>query len=189
LVWALSLPALADHGPSQRVSDEGAGWTVDDFTLTDQRGAPFTEKQLEGKWTFVLFGDTRCEEPCRAALSALAGMFDRIGRTRAVETTQVLFVSLNAERDSPERLREYLASFDERFVGVTGPSQTLRRLAEDLGVLEALPAEAELVRAGASNYPGSLVLVNAEGVVWGQFLPPFDAMLLTSRYLRARIGR
>ena len=105
-LWLLAAgpvpPARAQDGESQRVNLALQGWPVDSFSLIDQHGKAFTHQRLQGQWTFVLFGDTRCAQPCDAALSALVSMDQRIARAEAIKTTQVLFVSLDPERDTPE---------------------------------------------------------------------------------------
>jgi len=167
--------ALAGHNPVQRVNRSAAGWPVGDFALTDDRGQPFTQDRLRGRWTFVVLGDTQCAEPCAAPLAALAGMRRRIAGTEALKTTQVVFVSLDPRRDTPRRLREYVAPFDSSFVGATGPNATLASLADDLG----LHGEARALQ-------GALVLLGPDGVVRAQYLPPFDVPLLTADYLKTR---
>lgn len=174
------LPALAHDGESQRVNLASQGWPVDSFTLLDQYGNTFTQERLQGQWTFVLFGDTHCGQPCTKALSALAAMGQRIARAKAIETTQVLFVSLDPQRDTPEVLRRYLTSFDDRFIGVSGSLQTLKGLTEDLGA--SVPASG----VDRTNYAGSLVLIGPDRVVRGELLPPFDPLLLTAEYLKTR---
>ena len=180
---------LADHGEKQHVSRVAAGWPIDAFTLVDQRGEPFTQQQLQGRWTFVLLGDVHCGEPCISALSALAGMYRRIARTEAMKTTQVLFISLDPERDTATQLQKYLAPFDERFIGAIGSRQTLRRLTDDLGVAARVPAQPGSIGAGSNNYSGSLLLIGPDGSVRAEFLPPFEVLLLTAEYLKTRVRR
>ena len=188
LAAGLILPAQANHGESQRVNLALQGWPVDSFTLVDQYGKAFTQARLQGQWTFLLFGDTHCAQPCTAALSALVAMNQRIARAEAIKTTQVLFVSLDPERDTPEILRRYLASFDERFIGVSGSWQTLKRLTEDLGVSLRNPVQ-PASRVDNTSYAGSLLLIGPDGVVRAELLPPFDALLLTAEYLKTRARR
>ena len=166
-------PAFAYHGRTQGVNRESAGWPVTSFALVDHHGQPLTELHLAGRWTFVLFGDTRCGARCDAALAALAAMNRRIARADAIRTTQVLFVSLEPERDTPELLRRHVASFDARFIGATGPRPSLKRLMDELDV-----------SAG-----GALVLIGPDAVLRSELLPPYDPMLLTAEYLRARSRR
>jgi protein SCO1/2 len=166
-------PAFAHHGGTQGVNRESAGWPVASFALVDHEGRPFTERRLKGRWTFVLFADTRCGARCDAPLEALAAMNRRIALADAIRTTQVLFVSLDPERDTPELLRRHLAAFDTRFVGATGSQASLRRLMDELDVSER----------------GALVLIGPDAVLRTELLPPYDPLLLTSEYLRTRSRR
>jgi protein SCO1/2 len=101
-----------------------------------------------------------------------------------MQTTQVLFISLDPERDTPTRLQKHLAPFDERFIGATGSKQILRRLADDLSVANG--AQAGPVSSGNGRYNGSLLLIGPDVVVRVEFLPPFDMLLLTAEYLKTR---
>lgn len=166
-------PVFAHHGNTQGVNREAAGWPVASFSLIDHEGRPFTERHLRGRWTFVLFGDTRCGARCDAPLAALAAMHRRIAGSDAIRTTQVLFVSLDPERDSPEMLRRHVASFDARFVAATGPRAALERLIDELDV------------AGR----GALALIGPDAVLRTELLPPYDPLLLTSEYMRTRSRR
>ncbi|QRQ88853.1 SCO family protein [Cupriavidus oxalaticus] len=183
LAWSLAGLAPAAHHETQRTDLASHGWPVGDFSLTDQDGRAFTQARLQGHWTLVLLGDTHCGNPCRAALAALAGLYQRLSPTQKLATTQVLFVSLDPQRDTPDALRRYLAPFDARFVGATGSPQTLARLLDDLGAGPDMPPAAN------ADYPGSLILVGPDATVRAQFLPPFDVTLLTAAYLKARVRK
>lgn len=181
LAVTLAAPALADQADPQRVDRALEGWMIGDFTLIDQHGNAFTQEHLENRWTFLLLGDTRCAESCTAALSALTGMRQRIARTEVVKMTQVLFVSLDSQRDSPERLRLYLAPFDPHFIGASGRRENLARLSADLTAPEAQP--------GTRTSAGSLWLIGPDRYVRSELLPPYDVQQLTARFLKTRIGR
>jgi protein SCO1/2 len=189
LVLGLAVAAMAAAHPdkAQPKNLDALGWPVAAFTLTDQHGQPFTQARLQGHWTFVLLGDTRCARPCEAALAAAAGLLKRIQPAQAHKTTQVLFVSLDPQRDTPQALRSYLAPHQPGFTAVTGAAATLQHLAEDLG------AQGDGARPAAPDAPaayrGSLVLVGPDATVRGEYLPPFDVPLLTADYLKTRVGR
>ena len=181
----LALPVLARHGAHQAVNRELEGWALGSFTLVDQDGRDFTLERLRGRWTFVVFGDTTtCAQQCGAALDALAGMYQRIARADAMKTTQIVFVSLDPQRDTPGRLREYLATFDSRFVGATAGPATVQRLADDMGAGVTAPNISG--NGGPSRYRGSLLLIGPDATLRAEYLPPLDVPQLTSAYLRAR---
>ena len=181
LAATLVLPVWAHQTEPQQVDRSQGGWKVGNFTLVDQRGNAFTQEHLNNRWTFVLLGDTGCAEPCLGALSALTGMRQRIATTEVVTMTQVLFVSLDPQRDTAEMLRRYLAPFDPHFVGASGSRDNLARLSEDLNPLEA--------QQNTRTRAGSLWLIGPDRYLRGEFLPPYDALQLTARFLKMRIGR
>ncbi|HEU0204770.1 MAG TPA: SCO family protein [Burkholderiaceae bacterium] len=189
LAFTLGAPALAHHGSTQRENRTAAGWPVSDFTLVDHLGKEFTQDRLQGRWTFVLVGDTRCGDPCTTALSALDGLVKRITGTAAVKTMQVLFISLDPERDTAPRLRQYVAAYGERFIGASGARPMLKQLADEMGVAGAVTAAPGLQVASAATqtkYTGSLVLIGPDGVIRVEYLPPFDVKRLTAEFLKAR---
>ncbi len=170
LVAVACTPAWAHHGATQRVDDRVAGWRLDSLALTNDRRQAVTEQLLQGRWNFVLFGSaSRCAEQCVEALNALVGMHKRIARSDKIKTTQLLFVAA----DTPERLRAYLAGYDAPIIGYTGTPQMLQRLRDELEI--------------APDSRSSLWLIGPDLVVRGEFLPPFDAKLLTSAYLMTRL--
>jgi protein SCO1 len=115
ILFAVS-SAAAEPAGRQIVTRINEGWPLDDFSLADPDGQPFTRDNLLGKWTFVVSGDTRCGEPCKSCF-VLAAMRERIARTPKAPTTQVLFLSLGD--DSAQALRDYLAPYPG-VVGITG---------------------------------------------------------------------
>lgn len=170
----------AEEPDRQRVNYDLAGWMMGNFSLLDHDGQSFTQERLAGRWTFLMFGNTHCEQACTVALSCLAGMFQRIARADAVRTTQVLFVSLDPERDTPERLRLYLAPYGPRFVGATASLENLSRLLQDLDPRAI---------SGEHRNAGDLLLIGPDAFVRGEFLPPYDVLRLTEKFMKARIGR
>ena len=162
----------------QRANHEVRGWPLDDFTLTDHNAQAFTPERLRGRWTFVLLGDTsRCATACGEALATLAGLCQRIARTEAIKTTQVLFISRDAQHDTPQRLGAFLAPFNPRFIGATGSEATLASLAGDLA-------------GGSAAAPrNSLVLIGPDAMLRVEYLPPFDVQMLTADYLKTRLRK
>ena len=186
LPWAcafvLALPALAHHQRTQHTNRAASGWPVAPFVLQDHHGAALTQARLHGQWTFVLLGDTRCAQPCTDVLAVLAGLRERIARTEALKTTQIIFLSLDPARDTPERLRAYLAAFDASFIGGTGPEPVLRQLVDDLALARDTAQE-------AGDHHGALVLIGPDAMVRVEYLPPYDVKLLTADYLITRARR
>lgn len=169
---AMATGAAAGHQTPQRVDTALEGWPLEPFVLVDQHGESFTQERLLGQWTFVLLADTQCAAPCAAALAALAGLAKRIAPAKASANTQVLFISLDPARDTPARLKTFLAPYDERWIGATGSAQTLARLVADLG---------------EHSHGDSVILVGPEGSVQAEYLAPYDMPWLTADFLKRKI--
>jgi len=100
------------------------------FHLTDQNGRRVDESLLKGKWTAVFFGYTFCPEACPTTLTALAKAQDELGPK--AKDLQVVFVSIDPDRDTPAQLKTYLssASFPKGTVGLTGSAADVAQAAK-----------------------------------------------------------
>lgn len=95
------------------------------FTLTNQDGQVVDQSILEGKWTLVFFGFTYCPDYCPTTLGVLNAVQERMGDK--AKDLQIVFVSIDPERDTPQLLKDYLSSdgFPTGVIGLTGtPEQT-----------------------------------------------------------------
>jgi protein SCO1/2 len=111
-------------------SDDLQGVVVDPpqpkptFTLTDTEGQPYEfATETEGKLTLLYFGYLNCPDICPVHLAQIAETFDRI--PDVARDAEVVFVSVDPDRDSPEAIRDFLDNFDTRFVGLTGTHEEL----------------------------------------------------------------
>ena len=97
------------------------------FILEDQKGDLFTAKNFNQHWSLVLFGFSHCPDMCPLALHELTQVLQM---SKASDTIpwQIIFVSLDPERDTPENLKNYIASFDASIVGVRGTNTELAKL-------------------------------------------------------------
>lgn len=88
------------------------------FELVDQTGKAVSDKTYRGKHTLVYFGFTHCPDICPAGLQVITEALGKIGGK--ADNVTPLFISVDPERDTPAKLAEYLKSFDDRIVGLTG---------------------------------------------------------------------
>jgi len=126
-----SRAAIALDGPSL----SGMGSLVanphplTDFTLTDGNGQPLALSALRGKPTLLFFGFTRCPDFCPTTLAEFKGAKRALGAD--ADKLQVVFVSVDPDRDTNAAIKGYLAAFDPSFVGLRGDDATLGRIASD----------------------------------------------------------
>jgi protein SCO1/2 len=103
-----------------------------DFTLTDFDGKPFRLSEQRGKIVILFFGFTNCPDMCPAALSDMAAARRKLGAD--AEKVQGVFVSLDPDRDTPERLKRFVTAFDPTFIGLRGSEAELSPVMQDYGV-------------------------------------------------------
>ena len=148
---------------------------ISDFTLTGDDGQPFTRKSLEGKWTVVFTGFTHCPDVCPTTLATLKRTVAQLGAVK--DRLQVVFISIDPERDRPEQLASYVKYFDPSFRGATGPNAELDKLGRSLGFVYV-----KVPGTTPDNYTmdhsAALMLINPQGQVAGYFTPPLKAETL-----------
>jgi len=104
-----------------------------DFALTDHHGRPRTLADFRGKVVVMFFGYTQCPDVCPTTLSELAEAMRRLGADAA--RVQVLFVTVDPERDSAELLGHYVPAFEPSFLGLRGDAEALARTAKEFKVV------------------------------------------------------
>lgn len=98
------------------------------FKLIDQNGKPITDQDLKGRPFLVFFGFTHCPEVCPTALFDISEVLNKLGPD--AEKVNALFITVDPERDTPEKLKEYLTSFNPRLIGVGGDAEALAAVAK-----------------------------------------------------------
>jgi protein SCO1/2 len=103
-----------------------------DFSLRGSDGSEVTLARYRGKIVLLTFGFTSCAAICPTNLATLAQA--RAGLGKAADKVQVIFVTVDPERDDAPHMKEYLAAFDPGFIGATGDPKNLAAVREDYGV-------------------------------------------------------
>lgn len=115
----------------QNVDITGANF-AHDFALTDENGTPRKLADFRGKAVVIFFGYTQCPDVCPTTLADLASALGAIGPLS--ERVQVLFVTIDPERDTPKVLAAYLPNFDKRFLGLYGDAAATATVAKEFKV-------------------------------------------------------
>jgi len=142
------------------------------FQLVDHKKQAFTKSNLTHKWSWIFFGYTSCPDVCPTTLQELNFVYDDL---KAISpNTQVLLVSVDPNRDTPEKLSQYIAYFNKEFIALTADHGVLFPFARNLGLMYAIN-EPEGEHADQNSYlvdhSASLVLVNPDGKIAAIFRP------------------
>src|SRR4029450_10511260 len=125
---ALVAVACTQQGPPSTGSSFGR-----DFALHDHNGKVRTLADYRGKAVVVFFGYTQCPDVCPTTLAALAEAMKALGPE--ADRVQVLFVTVDPDRDTPELLKAYVPAFDPRFVGLRGDAKATEAVAKEFKVV------------------------------------------------------
>ncbi len=151
---------------------------IEDFTLSDVAGKPYTRAELLAAPTLVYFGFTRCPDVCPTTLAKLA----QVLKQAPVPGLRVLFVSVDPERDTPPVLGLYVHAFDPDFQGVTGEVREIAALARNFAVAVN---RVELPGGDYTmDHSAVVFLVDAAGIA-AIFTPPFETAALAADLRRA----
>ena len=152
------------------------------FALTDHKNRVFDLASLKGKWSFLFFGFTHCPDVCPTTLAVLARAHDNIVKNRVgAEDIQFVFISVDPNRDTASKLRQYVDYFDTTFLGVTGDDAQIGNLAGQLGA-----AYQVAITPGTENYPvyhtTAVFLLDPRARYHAVFTPPHDAEAISKRF-------
>jgi cytochrome oxidase Cu insertion factor (SCO1/SenC/PrrC family) len=169
----LSSPQLgADELPSAAQLMDDLMWARGPiggpFALTDHNGKPRTDAEFRGKLLVIYFGYTHCPDICPADLTAISLALDRLGA--AADAVQPIFITLDPERDTVERLADYVTAFHPRLLGLTGAPDQIREVATAYKTYYA-KAENAAGTDYAVDHTAFIYLVGKDGQYLG-FLPP-----------------
>jgi protein SCO1/2 len=98
------------------------------FNLIDQRGQPVSSESLKGKYSLVYFGFTHCPDICPISLQTMTQGLEIAGPFG--ENVVPIFITVDAERDTPQAMADYVANFHPRFLALTGNAEQLRQAAD-----------------------------------------------------------
>ena len=150
-----------------------------DFELIDHRGDVFNQERLRDVWTIVFFGFTHCPDICPTTLATLNDTYSKL-KDHERERMQIVMISIDPERDTEEKLAEYVPYFNDEFIGVTGNKHLIRRLTAELNVAyNQVPLDTGDYTVDHST---QLVLINPKGHYHGFFKAPHSEIMLRSTW-------
>ena len=139
--------------------------------LLDQHGEVLPVSRLQGKWTLVFFGYTFCPDICPTTLAELRQLLGSLPAEQR-QQVQVLMVSVDPQRDTPQQLRDYLAYFDPDYIGLTGQLDDIQQLANALSI-PFIPGDSSQENYTV-DHSGNLALLGPDGRQQGFIRAPLN---------------
>ena len=119
---------LSDNFPAAgRNVETGTAQIGGPFSLIDQNGARRSSADFRGRYMLIYFGYSNCPDVCPTTLSLMADALDKLGSKS--DRIVPLFITIDPERDTPAKLKPYVASFGPRFIGLTADLATIKKVA------------------------------------------------------------
>jgi protein SCO1 len=151
-----------------------------DLDLIDGTGARFTRANLEGRWSLLFFGFTHCPAICPNTLTLLQQANGLLADLPSELRPQLVFVSVDPERDTPAQMAEYVRFFGSGLRGVTGQPDRIAALTQALGIPVS---RVDLPEGGYTvDHSAAILLVNPRGEFNALFSAPQTAAGLASDY-------
>lgn len=158
-VLALLLAACSKPVPFTLIDITGAAFARD-FSLNDHHGKPRTLADYRGRVVWIFFGFTHCPDICPTMMSQLALAHKKLGAD--AERVQVLFVTVDPERDTQPLLAQYVPAFNPSFVGLYGTAEQTAAVAREFKVTYEKAASSD-ASFYSVNHSSQLFVIDAQG--------------------------
>ncbi|BAV78431.1 Sco1/SenC family protein [Pseudomonas chlororaphis subsp. aurantiaca] len=143
-----------------------------DVKMTDQEGQPVVLNELKGKWSLLFFGYTFCPDICPTTLAQLRQIKSELPK-ETVDNLQVVLVSVDPNRDTPQQLKQYLGYFDKDFKGLTATSVAdVQKLANAVSI-PFIPADTSKPNYTV-DHSGNLAVIGPDGTQRGFIRAPLN---------------
>lgn len=156
-------------------------------SLVNDQGEAFTNADLQGRWHMVFAGFTHCPDFCPNTLGTLKVVQEQLGED--ADKLQVLFFSVDPQRDAPEQLAQYTRYFHQDFMGITGTQEAVDQFALALGLAYSIvPSDdPDAAEQYTVDHSAALVMINPQGQIAAYFSAPHRVDTLTAD-LRTLLG-
>lgn len=132
-----------------------------DFSLVDHHGSTFKLEQLRGKVVLLFFGYTYCPDICPTELAGIASLLNSLEGSE--EKVQALFVSVDPERDTPEKLKAYVSFFSSELIGLTGTAEQIDSVTKQYHVQASIYRADENSERYSVDHSANLYVIDQQG--------------------------
>ena len=159
---------------------------VKEFTLTSATDVSFDLNTLKGQWTFLFFGYTFCPDVCPLTLTKLSKIQQLLAEKNADQNTAYMFISVDPERDTPERLRDYTAHFSSKISSATGSRAEIDKLAKQFGIFYEIHEHEPSDKNYLVDHSSALILINPDAALQAVLTHPDQPETVVKDFLKIR---
>jgi len=163
LLWAIILYVYLD----QNIKSDYYGMVYEkeapEFTLTDQDGSKVSLSDFKDKVVLIFFGYTHCPDICPMTMSVMNEVVDQLGDQ--ADQVQVIFVTIDPERDTQEKLKSYMPYYNENFIGLTGSLEEIDKVADDYNIFYS-KEEVNSTSQYLMGHNSSVLLITPDGEIF-----------------------
>ena len=134
-----------------------------EVTLTDQDGSKVNVSDFKGKVVLLFFGYTHCPDICPMTMSVMSSVMDKMGDK--AERVQVVFITVDPERDTQEKLKRYVPYYNENFIGLTGTPEEIDKVADDYNIFYS-KEEIQSPSDYLMGHNSSVLLISPDGDIF-----------------------
>jgi protein SCO1/2 len=176
---AVAMAALCAHAGAA-ATNYGKGPNGGDFTLNAPNG-PLSLSDLRGKVVLIFFGYTSCPDVCPISLVRIGACFSALD-DKELDRVQALFITLDPERDTPERLEKYTRYFHPKIIGLRGDTDAIDAVTDQYGISYSKNPMPKSALGYSISHPTDILLLDSEGRI-----VELVAHNVESSYLLARV--
>lgn len=157
---------------------------IADFSLTDNKGKVFNKERLKGHWTMLFFGFTNCPMVCPTTMDSLNKMYKSLEKELPKDKLpQIVFISVDPDRDTVERVNDYITAFNPHFIGARAEIPETIALEKQFHVAAA---KMEVDGVGENHYTinhtAEILLLNPDAQVQAYFSYPHEPVKMANEY-------
>jgi protein SCO1/2 len=149
--------------------------------LINKDGQALQANYFKGKWTLVFFGYTNCPDVCPSTLLELSVLKKSLDKAPANVAYQYLFVTVDPQRDTQSRVKEYVEYFNKRFDAASGELAQIKSLESVFGASHRYAKHNDKDLHYAVAHSAEIYIVDPNAQYVGKFLPPFNVDTVTSK--------
>lgn len=153
------------------------------FSVVDHANQEFNLDNIRGKWSFLFFGYTNCPDICPITLAVYSQLYDKLQASKTDEAVQMVFVSVDPDRDKPEQIGDYVSYFNKDFIGLGGSAEQIETLTRQIGIAFFREAAAD-DGSYLVDHSAAIFLVNPDAQLVAILSAPHKAEVLYDRFLK-----